>query len=111
MVKVTWAPSAVTDIHNIAEYIAKDSLQSAYAQVDLFFEKVTVLERFPMYGKKVPELNDESFREILVGRYRIIYEVLSSDEIGIVTVHHQSRLLNNNQGIKNMLRRQKRRKK
>jgi toxin ParE1/3/4 len=109
MVKVTWAPSAVADINNIAEYIAKDSLQSAYAQVELFFETVIVLEKHPMYGKKVPELNDESFREILIGRYRIIYEVLSQTEIGIVTVHHQARLLKNNKVIRKVLRRRKRR--
>jgi len=109
MVKVTWAPSAVSDINNIAEYIAKDSLQSAYAQVELFFETAIVLEKYPMYVKKVPELNNERFREILVGRYRIIYEVLSQTEIGIVTVHHQSRLLKNNKVIRKVLRRRKRR--
>jgi plasmid stabilization system protein ParE len=62
-----------------------------------------------MHGKKVPELNSESFREILVGRYRIIYEVLSNTEVGIVTVHHQSRLLKNNKVMRKVLRRHKRR--
>jgi len=109
MVQVTWAPSAVTDINNIAEYISKDSLQSAYAQVELFFEKAAVLEKYPLYGKKVPELEDENFREILTGRYRIIYEVLSLHEVGIGTVHHQSRLLKNNPVIRKVVKRRKRR--
>jgi toxin ParE1/3/4 len=107
MVKVTWAPSAVADIENIAEYVAKDSLQSANALVELLFEKAAFLEKYPYRGKKVPELNSEKFREILAGHYRIIYEIISEQEIGIVSVHHQSRLLKNNPGMKTILKRKK----
>jgi len=80
-----------------------------HTQVELFFEKVTILEKYPLYGKKVPELDDDNFREILIGRYRIIYEVLSLDEIGIVTVHHQSRLLKNNKVMRKIVRHRKKR--
>lgn len=85
------------------------SNQPMHTQVELFFEKVTILEKYPLYGKKVPELDDDNFREILIGRYRIIYEVLSLDEIGIVTVHHQSRLLKNNKVMRKIVRHRKKR--
>ena len=105
MANIVWSPSSVKDINSIAEYIAKDSLMAAKNMVELFFEKAKVLEKFPHYGKPVSEIKNPFIREILVGRYRIIYEVFSEQEVNILTVHHQSRLLKNNLSIKKRIRR------
>lgn len=93
MVTINWAPSALYDINSIAEYIAKDSLNAAKNMVELFFEKANILISFPHYSKPVREINNSNLREILAGRYRIIYEILSEDEVNILAVQHQSRLL------------------
>ncbi|MBC7865986.1 MAG: type II toxin-antitoxin system RelE/ParE family toxin [Gloeobacteraceae cyanobacterium ES-bin-316] len=103
MAKVTWAPSSIKDISAIAEYIAKDSLSAAKNMVNLFFEKAKILEQHPEYGKPVPETKNPALREILVGRYRIIYEVYTKSSIGILTVHHQSRLVKSNPSFKKRL--------
>ena len=100
MAELIWAPSALKDIDNIASYIAKDSIQAAENLVQLFFEKAEVLVKYPQFGKPVPETNNTSFREILVSRYRIIYEITGDNVVHIITVHHQSRLLKNNPHIK-----------
>ncbi len=72
--------------------------------VELFFEKSKILERYPLIGKPVPETKVKFLREILISRYRIIYEVISEEEIHILSVHHQSPLLKNNPTFKKRLR-------
>ena len=104
MAEIVWSPSSVKDINAIAEYIAKDSLMAAKNMIELFFQKAEILSRFPHYGKQVPETKNSFLREILVGRYRIIYEVFSEDQVNILTVHHQSRLLKNNPSIKKKIK-------
>ena len=104
MVKIIWAPSAIKDIDGIAEYIAKDSFTAAKNMVELFFEKAKILEKYPQYGKPVPETKNALVREILVSRYRIIYEVSAETSVNILTVHHQSRLLQNNPVFKKRLK-------
>jgi toxin ParE1/3/4 len=105
MAELIWAPTALKDIHEIAGYISKDSLLAAENMVQLFFESAEVLSKHPHYGRPVPELQDGSFRQLLVNRYRIIYEVISKERIHILTVSHQSRLLKNNPVLKKQLKR------
>lgn len=104
MAEIIWAPSAIKDIEAIAEYIAKDSVWAAQNMVVLFFEKAKILERYPLIGKPVPETRLAYLKEVLVSRYRIIYEVISEEEVHILSVHHQSRLLKNNPTFKKRLR-------
>ena len=105
MAELIWAPSAIKDIREIAEYIENDSVLAAENMVQLFFEKAAMLVEHPHFGKSVPELENPKFREILVSRYRIIYELVSKNKIHILSVHHQSRLLQNNPTFKRRLRR------
>jgi toxin ParE1/3/4 len=51
-----------------------------------------VLARFPQAGRKVPEFDDESIRELVVYSYRIIYR-LQEEEAQIVAVIHGKRVL------------------
>ncbi|HVU96215.1 MAG TPA: type II toxin-antitoxin system RelE/ParE family toxin [Puia sp.] len=100
MAEVEWAPRAIKDINEIAEFIAKDSVRYAEEQVRLFFRAASQLETHPYRGRIVPELSMPAIRQILCGHYRIIYEVVSSKRIGILTVHHQARLLRNNPAVR-----------
>ena len=108
MAELIWAPSALKAIDEIAKYISKDSHSAAKNLVQSFFEQSEVLTKHPHFGKPVPELQDKTYRELLVSNYRIIYQVFSEDEIYILTVHHHARLLSNNPAMKARLRRKKR---
>lgn len=103
MAEMIWSARAIKDINEIGDYISKDSFQYAEEQVRQFFIKAKLLERQPLIGRIVPELKIFAIRQILCGHYRIIYEIISSKQIGILTVHHQSRLLKNNPAIKKLL--------
>ena len=99
MAEIVWSPRAIQDIQEIAEFIAKDSLQYAKAQTKLFIQEAGGLTNHPFRGRIVPELGVNSIRQLLCGHYRIIYEI-TGNEIAILTVHHQSRMLKNNPFIK-----------
>jgi toxin ParE1/3/4 len=104
MAKIVWSPRSIKDVQEIAEFIGKDSIQYAKVQTRLFIEEAAALEIQPYKGRIVPELGISNIRQILCGHYRIIYEVINKEEVGILTVHHQSRLLKNNPTIKKLRR-------
>ena len=93
MVDVKWTKRALKDIDNIADYIAKDSFHYAQIQVKRFFDKVEILKKYPSIGRIVPEKKQENIREIILGNYRVIYKIVSKEQIDILTVHHSKRLL------------------
>jgi len=100
--KLEFSEEALEDIESIATYIEKDSPTYAKSVVSKFFEKAEILQEFSELGRKVPELNDETIREIFVYSYRLIYK-LYENKILFVAVVHGKRLLENHQkSIKNI---------
>ena len=93
MVKVNWTDFALENLIAIGDYIEKDSYFYAQRVVDFLFSSVDILEDHPLAGRKVPEFNDKSIRELIRGSYRIVYKIVSKYNIDIVTVHHSARLL------------------
>ena len=94
--KLEWSEEALEDIESIATYIEKDSPTYAKSVVSKFFEKAEILQEFSELGRKVPEFNDSSIREIFVYSYRLIYK-LNKEKILIVAIVHGKRLLENHQ--------------
>jgi addiction module RelE/StbE family toxin len=95
MAEVRWTKTALTDLEEIGDYIAKDSVRYAELTVSKLFESPNILEKNPRAGKVVPELNNESIRQLVRGSYRIIYHLVDENQIEILTVHRSSRLLGN----------------
>jgi toxin ParE1/3/4 len=93
MAEIKWTDQSLNDIENIAEFIAKDSEYYASVQVNRFFEETEILHQFPYSGRIVPEINNKDVREIISGNYRIIYKIVSSDRIDILTVHNSNRMI------------------
>ena len=93
MAKINWTSHSLEDIETIAEYIAKDSIRYAELQVVEFLESVECLEGFPKTGRIVPEVGNNSIRELIVGFYRLIYRIKSDQQIDILTIYHTKRKL------------------
>ena len=49
---------------------------------------------FPLSGRIVPEVGDETIREILLGNYRVVYRVLLHDTVQVLTIYHGARIFN-----------------
>jgi len=76
----------------IRDYISEDSESDALSFLKVIKYKVMEIPDFPYLGRKVPEMDDENFREIIFGNYRIIYEI-HKELIKIHTILHQRRKL------------------
>ena len=88
--KIVWTESAWRDLEETAEYIAKDSLHYAAALVRQIREAARSLAHLSERGRIVPEFNDPSVRELIVGNYRLIYQ-LTMKAIYIVGFIHGAR--------------------
>lgn len=60
---------------------------------DRIFDKENLIIAFPKIGRVVPELNNESIREIIYKSYRIIYVLFDEKSINIIAVHSSSQPL------------------
>ena len=72
------------------DYIAAERPETAAKWLDGLMYLVERLPRFPRKGRMVPEVGRLVIREVLHGRYRIIYR-LDPKQISIITVRHQRR--------------------
>ena len=95
MVKVIWSDTAVQDLNDIGNYIAKDSERYAEITVERLFNAVDILETHPKVGKMIPEFENELLRELIRGNYRIVYHIVNDLRIDIITVHNCTRLPGN----------------
>ncbi len=92
MGKVIWSPSAYMDIDLIADYIARDSVDRAALFVTRLMKKVdNVLVSQPRSGRKIPEMDDDLWRELIYGPYRIMYHIEENDDVYITGVIHGAR--------------------
>ncbi len=91
MVKLIWTDQAINDLGDIGDYIAENSEKYAKLTVQNLFERVNILKTFPLSGRIVPEKNHENVRELIEGSYRIIYEIVSNEQVNILTVYHSAR--------------------
>lgn len=90
MTRLLWSRQAQDDLAAIRAYIAHDSEHYAQVTVDRLIAAADCLIRWPRSGRVVPEVRDDTLREVLVGPYRVVYRVLL-DVVGIVTVVHGAR--------------------
>jgi addiction module RelE/StbE family toxin len=89
--EVIWAPQAIQDVEAIRVHVARDSPHYADLLVERLIAAVERLTDNPRSGRVVPELGDESIREVIHGNYRIVYR-LRHDLVEIATVFHGARL-------------------
>ena len=66
-----------------SKYYAKKVIQD-------IIDRTNIIEKYPMIGRKVPEIDDENVREIFAYSYRILYEI-KSEKIYIIGIIHGRR--------------------
>ena len=87
---IKWAPIAWEDLEKIAEFIARDSERYAAAVVREIRDASRSLDVLSERGRVVPEFANPNVRELIVGSYRLIYEV-AADSVTVVGVIHGAR--------------------
>lgn len=92
MTRVVWTRQAVEDVEAIRGFVARDSEQYAGLLAERLVAAVGGLELFPQSGRVVPEVGDDSLREVIYGNYRLVYR-LQGESVEIIAVYHAARLL------------------
>ena len=91
MTRIIWTSQAVEDVEAIRDYVARDSLHYASLLASRLVSSVESLAEFPDSGRIVPEIGDPELRELIVGNYRIVYQV-EQGTATVLTVFHAARL-------------------
>lgn len=73
--QITFSSEARSDLSNIIGYIALDSPLAAERFSTSLIAKANKLCKHPWIGRVVPDFRQPCIREIIVGNYRVIYEV------------------------------------
>ena len=102
MVQILITNKAKKDIKSIYKHIKKDSNQNAEMVAEAIIIKIDSLRLQPDFGKIVKEFNTPKIRELKLFKFRIIYRINTVFSVEIITVHHSSRLLNNNPHLKDL---------
>ena len=90
---VKWTAHAKAQVRSIHDYIAQDS--TLYAKrVSMEFVQATLkLNELPRLGRKMPEINQDNYRELGLYSYRILYEIKDDGLIMVLAVIHKRRHL------------------
>lgn len=89
---ILWTGRARRDLEAIGDYIARDDPVAAVRWIEQLFGAVEQAASMPRSGRVVPEVGDRDVREIIRGRYRIVYRVRAA-AIVVLTVFEGHRLL------------------
>lgn len=93
MAGINWSEEARKDLDTIFLRLNSESLSYSRKWINDVFGKIELLEKFPNMGRTLPETRLSSIREILVGKYRVIYNVAKDNTIEIMAIRHSSRPL------------------
>jgi toxin ParE1/3/4 len=90
--QVKLSRTAKSDIKDIVRYISIDDPNQALRFGRFLINHASGLARFPERGRVVPEFDDDSIRELIVRRYRIVYRLNHDDRlVEIVRFWHVAR--------------------
>src|SRR5438093_7855202 len=88
--KVVWTKQGYNTLDEAVAYVAQDSLTAAQQLLESALDTAESLAVFDERGRIVPELQESSVRELLVQRYRLIYEVYDT-KVEILAFIHGAR--------------------
>ncbi len=92
MAQIVCTEPALSDLDEIAEYIALDKVRAAKHLVKKVFSSVDRLEDFPKSGRIPSELENSRYLEIVVGPCRIFYRC-QQNKVYIIYVMRSERKL------------------
>ena len=89
--RVRWTSPAWNDVEAEARFIARDSPRYALVLQREAQAAAGSLRRFARRGRIIPERNDERLRELFVGSYRLMYKIVSDEEVHVIAFLHGAR--------------------
>ena len=93
MVKVRWTNFGIEDLQATREFAAASSVAFAARLVERLIARTEILTTFPNSGRQVPEFGNPRIRELIEGNFRIVYRIVSNEQVDITRIHHASQPL------------------
>ncbi len=90
MASIVWSVGATEDFRQLITFIGRDSEIYAATMASRLVAAIDRLESHPRIGRVVPEYQDESIREIIVGNYRFVYRH-RGQIVGLIAIVHGGR--------------------
>lgn len=87
-----WTQNALNDLLEMRDYLDAHQPGTARALIERIRKQLEVVKLLPRCGRRVPELNHDNTREIIVRRYRVVYRLMD-ESIHVLTVRSSYRLL------------------
>ena len=84
---IKWTESAINDLEEVAEFIARDSQFYATTVVKEARKAARSLKISAERGRVVPESNSSDIRELFLWKYRLIYKVTSHNVYILAFIH------------------------
>jgi toxin ParE1/3/4 len=91
--EVIWTQRARDALDEAAVYVAQDSFEAAVNLIEGALDVAESLGTLSERGRLVPELDDPTIRETFVYKYRLLYQVASS-QITVLGFIHGARDFN-----------------
>lgn len=89
---VKWSDEALENLWDIEKFIGRDNPEKAERFVTYLIEKGESIVLNPHMGRMVPEISNPEIRELIVKKYRIVYQV-QEGQIIILSVFEGHKLL------------------
>jgi toxin ParE1/3/4 len=87
MLPLRWTEHAITQLEGIVDYISATSPVYAEGVVLRIDQRLQHARRHPQIGKRVPEKDDPSIRELVTPPYRVFYRP-RADVIEVLAIVH-----------------------
>jgi len=73
--EVIWTKQAIRMVNEFVDYIAQDDYETAEQWALELMSQTDKLAEHPRIGRVVPEYNEETLRELILGNYRLPYRI------------------------------------
>ena len=88
--RIQWTELAADDLKAIHDYIARDSERFAAGVTNRIVSAARSLSTVSYRGRMVPEFKSPDVRELIVGKYRLVYRI-SPRLITVLAIIHGAR--------------------
>jgi addiction module RelE/StbE family toxin len=90
--EIIWTEVASADLHEIFAFISEQNPDAARRVVADILKQVRLLATVPYIGATFPRGVHGRYREVVVGKYRVFYQINDSERrVMILTIWHSSR--------------------
>jgi toxin ParE1/3/4 len=88
MAKIVWTRNAAKCLEEIRNYIFEKNRSAAQKVVEGIYNKIQLLEAFPLIGQWYRSEEDGDIRTLIYGNYKVAYQIKANDSVHILGIFH-----------------------